>query len=80
MAALSLAAADQRTETIDVPKAQHGLLMGPGGATAKAIREASGGCHLELPARDDPSTTVRLSGTTEAITKAKLEIDRLLAN
>lgn len=80
MATLSLTAAQQRDEAIDVPKAQHGLLVGPGGATAKAIREASGGCHLELPARDDPSTAVRLVGTPEAIAKAKLEIERLLAN
>jgi hypothetical protein len=67
-------------EPIEVPKQQHGLLVGPGGLTAKAIREASGGCQLELPPKDSDDTLVKLYGSSDAIAKAKLEIERILGN
>lgn len=66
-------------ESIEIPKHQHGFLVGPGGATAKAIREASGGCQIELPPRESDDTQVKLYGSPESIAKAKLEIERILA-
>jgi len=82
------APAPTAADTVMIDAKKVGIIIGPKGATMKAIEEATG-CKLDVnaPARDAPvpanlpnktlKASVKLSGTTEAIQKARTAIQEL---
>eukprot|EP01094_Clydonella_sp_ATCC50884_P028953 TRINITY_DN887_c0_g1_i2.p2 TRINITY_DN887_c0_g1~~TRINITY_DN887_c0_g1_i2.p2 ORF type:complete len:429 (+),score=140.88 TRINITY_DN887_c0_g1_i2:40-1326(+) len=56
--------------TVDVPKAQHRVLIGPKGATLREL-EADTRCTFEIPKPKDPSPTISITGRGDAPLRAK---------
>jgi far upstream element-binding protein len=74
---------DEVHETINVPNALVGSLIGRGGETIQSIQRNSG-CHVQIGrAEDQPPSAmerpVSLRGNPEAVQRAKQEIDRVLS-
>jgi len=77
---VSPCASAMSTETIQIPKRSHGVLIGPGGATVNKIKAACGsGFQIVIPKRDEASDEVKLIGTPAQIEIARKEIQALLA-
>ncbi len=68
----------QITQTFNVPKEHHRIILGKGGAKLSAL-EQSTGTKIQIPKQDDDSTAVRITGTRDSIEKAIHEI-QLISN
>ena len=68
----------QASVDLDIPKAHHVFLIGKEGKIVKEIMESTS-TNVNIPKADDPSTIIRVSGTTEnirnAVTKLQLIAD-----
>jgi polyribonucleotide nucleotidyltransferase len=58
---------------LDIPKAHHVFLIGKEGKIVKEIMESTS-TTVNIPKADDPSTIIRVSGTTENIRAAVSKI------
>lgn len=68
---------DQVTETLDVPTAQHRLLIGRGGETRRGI-ESKFNVTLDIPKQGSGRTDVKLKGPSNAVADAKAHIEGML--
>ncbi|KAJ5225900.1 K Homology domain type 1 [Penicillium chermesinum] len=68
---------DQVTEALDVPTAQHRLLIGRGGETRRGI-ESKFNVTLDIPKQGSGRTDVKLKGPSGAVAEAKEHIQGLL--
>jgi far upstream element-binding protein len=76
------ASGDEVHETIQVPNALVGSLIGRGGENIQTIQRNSG-CHVQIGRAEDqppsaPDRPVSLRGTPQSVQLAKQEIDRVL--
>ncbi|KAJ5671732.1 hypothetical protein N7507_000859 [Penicillium longicatenatum] len=69
--------ADQVSETVDVPTAQHRLLIGRGGDTRRGI-ESKFNVTLDIPKQGSGRTDVKLKGASAAVAEAKEHIQSLM--
>ncbi|KAJ5646648.1 K Homology domaintype 1 [Penicillium lividum] len=69
--------ADQVSETIDVPTAQHRLLIGRGGDTRRGI-ESRFNVTLDIPKQGSGRTDVKLKGASAAVAEAKEHIQGMM--
>lgn len=67
---LELLKDDAVTETVDVPKARHGRVIGKGGSKMTEIREETQ-CIISVPDQSDASTLITVIGRKEGVEKAK---------
>lgn len=58
------------TETVDVPKARHGRVIGKGGQKMSEIRDETH-CIISVPDQSDNSTLITVVGRKEGVEKAK---------
>ncbi|KAJ5727219.1 hypothetical protein N7493_005039 [Penicillium malachiteum] len=68
---------DQVTETLDVPTAQHRLLIGRGGDTRRGI-ESKFNVTLDIPKQGSGRTDVKLKGPSGAVAEAKEHVQAML--
>ena len=68
---------NQVTETLDVPIAQHRLLIGRGGETRRGI-ESKFNITLDIPKQGSGRTDVKIKGTSNAVAAAKEHVQGLL--
>lgn len=68
---------DQVTETLDVPTAQHRLLIGRGGDTRRGI-ESKFNVTLDIPKQGSGRTDVKLKGPSNAVAEAKEHVKGML--
>ncbi|KAJ6095692.1 K Homology domain type 1 [Penicillium sp. IBT 16267x] len=69
--------ADQVSETVDVPTAQHRLLIGRGGDTRRGI-ESKFNVTLDIPKQGSGRTDVKLKGASGAVAEAKEHIQNMM--
>ncbi|KAJ5785044.1 uncharacterized protein N7503_010256 [Penicillium pulvis] len=69
--------ADQVSETVDVPTAQHRLLIGRGGDTRRGI-ESKFNVTLDIPKQGSGRTDVKLKGASGAVAEAKEHIQGMM--
>ncbi|KAJ5923196.1 K Homology domain type 1 [Penicillium verhagenii] len=69
--------ADQISETLDVPTAQHRLLIGRGGDTRRGI-ESKFNVTLDIPKQGSGRTDVKLKGASGAVAEAKEHIQGMM--
>ncbi|KAJ5928968.1 K Homology domain type 1 [Penicillium verhagenii] len=69
--------ADQVSETLDVPTAQHRLLIGRGGDTRRGI-ESKFNVTLDIPKQGSGRTDVKLKGASGAVAEAKEHIQGMM--
>ncbi|KAJ5832847.1 K Homology domain type 1 [Penicillium riverlandense] len=69
--------ADQVTEILDVPTAQHRMLIGRGGETRRDI-ESKFNVTLDIPKQGSGRTDVKLKGASSAVTDAKEHVQGML--
>lgn len=67
--------ADEVTESVDVPVDKHRLLVGPGGETRRAL-ESEYKVRVNVPRQNSGNTTVKITGGSSNVEKAKEEILR----
>ena len=68
------------TQEMQVDKNKHGLIIGPGGETINAIKQACGpGFSISIPERSVQSNTIKLTGSPSQINKAKQIIQTKLS-
>ncbi|KAJ5093454.1 K Homology domain type 1 [Penicillium angulare] len=68
---------DQVTETLDVPTAQHRMLIGRGGDTRRNI-ESKFNVTLDIPKQGSGRTDVKLKGPSGAVAEAKEHVQGML--
>lgn len=68
---------DQVTETLDVPTAQHRLLIGRGGDTRRGI-ESKFNVTMDIPKQGSGRTDIKLKGPSNAVAEAKEHIQGML--
>ncbi|KGO42983.1 K Homology domain, type 1 [Penicillium expansum] len=68
---------DQVTEILDVPTAQHRMLIGRGGDTRRGI-ESKFNVTLDIPKQGSGRTDVKLKGPTSAVESAKEHLKSML--
>ncbi|KAJ5460778.1 uncharacterized protein N7458_002330 [Penicillium daleae] len=68
---------DQVSETLDVPTAQHRMLIGRGGETRRGI-ESKFNVTLDIPKQGSGRTDVKLKGPSTAVAEAKAHIQGML--
>ena len=68
---------DQVTESLDVPTAQHRLLIGRGGETRRGI-ESKFNVTLDIPKQGSGKTDVKLKGPSGAVAEAKEHVQGML--
>lgn len=68
---------DQVSETLDVPTAQHRMLIGRGGETRRGI-ESKFNVTLDIPKQGSGRTDVKLKGPSTAVADAKQHIQGML--
>ncbi|KAJ5411286.1 uncharacterized protein N7487_005645 [Penicillium crustosum] len=68
---------DQVTEIIDVPTAQHRMLIGRGGDTRRGI-ESKFNVTLDIPKQGSGRTDVKLKGPSSAVESAKEHLQSML--
>ncbi|KAJ5164192.1 uncharacterized protein N7500_006022 [Penicillium coprophilum] len=68
---------DQVTEIIDVPTAQHRMLIGRGGDTRRGI-ESKFNVTLDIPKQGSGRTDVKLKGPSNAVQSAKEHVKSML--
>lgn len=68
---------DQVTESLDVPTAQHRLLIGRGGETRRGI-ESKFNVTLDIPKQGSGRTDVKLKGPSGAVADAKEHVQGML--
>ncbi|KAJ5755660.1 K Homology domain type 1 [Penicillium manginii] len=69
--------ADQVTETLDVPTAQHRLLIGRGGEARRSI-ESKFNVTLDIPKQGSGRTDIKLKGPSNAVAEAKEHVQGML--
>ncbi|KAJ5525604.1 hypothetical protein N7494_012254 [Penicillium frequentans] len=69
--------ADQVSETVDVPTAQHRLLIGRGGDTRRGI-ESKFNVTLDIPKQGSGRTDVKLKGASGAVAETKEHIQGMM--
>lgn len=72
-----LAKDDYLVEKLEIPQAQHRVIIGKGGVEIEGLRRTTG-CQIAVPPAYKISNTLVLSGTTAAVGKAKEAILRLV--
>ncbi|KAJ5595180.1 K Homology domain type 1 [Penicillium hispanicum] len=68
---------DQVTEILDVPTAQHRLLIGRGGETRRGI-ESKFNVTLDIPKQGSGRTDIKLKGPSNAVAEAKQHVQGML--
>jgi rRNA processing protein Krr1/Pno1 len=68
---------DQVTEVLDVPTAQHRMLIGRGGDTRRGI-ESKFNVTLDIPKQGSGRTDVKLKGPSNAVAEAKEHVQDML--
>jgi rRNA processing protein Krr1/Pno1 len=68
---------DQVTEILDVPTAQHRMLIGRGGDTRRGI-ESKFNVTLDIPKQGSGRTEVKLKGPSNAVADAKAHVQGML--
>jgi predicted PilT family ATPase len=68
---------DQVTATLDVPQAQHRLLIGRGGDTRRNL-ESKFNISIDIPRQGSGRTEVKIKGSSTAVEEAKAHIEELL--
>ncbi|OSX81369.1 hypothetical protein BU14_0022s0088 [Porphyra umbilicalis] len=68
-------AAGATSAALPVPKAQHGRVIGPGGATIAALRRETGAA-IEVPPKASAASTITVRGSAAAVAAA---VDRITA-
>lgn len=68
---------DQVTETLDVPTAQHRLLIGRGGEARRGI-ESKFNVTLDIPKQGSGRTDIKLKGPSNAVADAKAHVQGML--
>lgn len=68
---------DHVTETLDVPTAQHRLLIGRGGDTRRGI-ESKFNVTMDIPKQGSGRTDIKLKGPSNAVADAKEHIEGML--
>lgn len=68
---------DQVTEVLDVPTAQHRMLIGRGGDTRRGI-ESKFNVTLDIPKQGSGRTDVKLKGPSNAVAEAKEHVQGML--
>lgn len=68
---------DQVTETLDVPTAQHRLLIGRGGEARRGI-ESKFNVTLDIPKQGSGRTDIKLKGPSNAVADAKEHVQAML--
>ncbi|GAB0489968.1 hypothetical protein MMPV_001195 [Pyropia vietnamensis] len=61
------------TVTLNIPKAQHGRIIGPGGSTISSLR-AETGALVDVPPKASPTTTITIRGSPAAVSAATARI------
>jgi predicted PilT family ATPase len=67
------------TESIEVPKEKHRLLIGPGGSTRRALEEEFN-VIVNVPRSNEKSSVVTINGQPENVKKAKAKVSELTAD
>jgi predicted PilT family ATPase len=67
------------TESIEVPKEKHRLLIGPGGSTRRGLEEAFN-VIVNVPRSNEKSSVVTINGQPENVEKAKAKVNELTAD
>ncbi|KAJ5168811.1 K Homology domain type 1 [Penicillium canariense] len=68
---------DQVSETLDVPTAQHRMLIGRGGETRRGI-ESKFNVTLDIPKQGSGRTDIKLKGPSTAVAEAKEHVKGML--
>lgn len=68
---------DQVTTTLDVPQAQHRLLIGRGGDIRRNL-ESKFNISIDIPRQGSGRTDVKIKGSSTAVEEAKAHIEELL--
>lgn len=72
-----LAKADFCTERVNIPQTRHRMIIGKGGAEIERLRKETG-CRIAVPPVYKTSDVVELSGTADAVAKAKEAILKIV--
>lgn len=66
------------TEDVDVPKANHGRVIGKGGQKMTEIRDETH-CIISVPGQSDKSSLISITGRKEGVARAKVLIQEAVA-